>query len=200
MQLIPVHVALIHNAVLVVNVRKMCITILLLSAIPFRKAVEHSTMAFECTQCGTCCMYLGDYIRIEEQISAYEFLAECVSTGTRFTARVDRDKLALFDDRSWSDEHPSACPFLRPVNDGRIVCTIHECSPAQCGAYRCVIMRIFTPEGGEAGRVTGTRALLSEDRELNAVWDDARKEIPFWGNDVEDRIARFLTMRGYRVE
>jgi Fe-S-cluster containining protein len=145
-------------------------------------------------------MYLGDYIQIEEQISPHEFLAECVSTGTWFTARVDRDKLSLFDDRSWSGEHPSACPFLRPAGDGRIVCTIHECSPAQCRAYRCVIMKIFTPEGREAGRITGTRALLSEDPDLNAVWEDARKEIPFWEADVEEHIARFLKERGYRVE
>ena len=157
-------------------------------------------MAFECTQCGTCCMYLGDYIQIGEQISPYEFLAECVSTGTRFTARVDRDKRSLFDNRSWSYDHPSACPFLRPAGGGRIVCTIHECSPAQCRAYRCVIMRIFTPAGREAGRVTGTRALLSEDQDLSAVWEVARKEIPFWENDIEERIARFLNERGYRVE
>jgi hypothetical protein len=145
-------------------------------------------------------MFLGDYIRIEEQIAPYEFLAECVSTGTSFTARVDPDKHAFFDDLSWSAGHPSACPFLRPAGDGRIVCTIHACSPAQCGAYRCVIMRIFTPEGKEAGRVTGTRALLSDDRDLNEAWEEAREKIRFWDEDVEERIAHFLKERGYRVE
>lgn len=157
-------------------------------------------MAFACRQCGTCCMYLGDYIQIEERITPYEFLAECVSTGSRFTARVDPDKHALFDDISWSADHPSACPFLRPAGDGRIICTVHECSPAQCRAYRCVILKVFTPDGKEAGRVTGTRALLSDDRELNAVWEEAREKIRFWEDDVEERITRFFEEKGYRTE
>lgn len=157
-------------------------------------------MAFECRQCGTCCMFLGDYITIEEQRAPYEFLAECVSTGTQFIARVDPDKRALFDSHTWSDLHPSACPFLRPAGDGRIVCTIHECSPAQCGAYRCVIMRIFTRDGREAGRITGTRALLSEDTDLKVIWEAGRGRIRFFDDDVETQIARLLRENGYRVE
>jgi hypothetical protein len=61
-------------------------------------------------------------------------------------------------------------------------------------------MRIFTPEGREAGRIAGTLALVSDDQCLKAVWEDARKEIPFWSGNVEERVARFLKERGYRVE
>ena len=58
----------------------------------FRKLQTRLNMTFTCRECGTCCMYLGDYIVIDHQIGPFEFACESVSTGTTFTARVDEDK------------------------------------------------------------------------------------------------------------
>jgi len=141
-------------------------------------------------------MYMGDYIVIERQIGPFTFLGCSVSTGTTFLARVDADKQDLFSDRTWSVRHPSACPFLRP-SGARIVCTIHETSPAQCKAYRCVIARIRTSDGVERGYVTGTYALHSEDPLLREAWREVEGEIAVDPEDAEERIPAILARRGY---
>lgn len=156
-------------------------------------------MTFTCRQCGTCCLFLGDYIVIEQEIGPFEFQCLSVSTGTVFTARIDDDKRDIFLNISWIAEHPAACPFLRPQDD-RIVCTVHETSPYQCKAYRCIILRIFSPDGQEVGRVNGTYGLITDDSELRLVWEEGKRVIDWWAGDMEDCICRFLERRGYTVQ
>ena len=156
-------------------------------------------MAFHCRMCGTCCMYLGDYIAIERQVGPFEFECESVSTGTPFLARVDEDKREIFLDRAWLDKHPHACRFLRPRGE-HILCTIHETSPAQCKFYRCVVMRILDPRGILIGKVTGTLALHSDNQELRGIWEAALREIPERAADTEARLQKVLESHGYRVE
>lgn len=156
-------------------------------------------MVFHCKQCGTCCMYMGDYIAIERQTSEFEFECSSVSTGTPFVARVDLDKRAIFSDKSWSDEHPTACRFLRP--DGNLIrCTIHKTSPPQCKYYRCVVMRVFDRAGTLLGTVTGNLSLHSEDRELRECWEEAERTISHIAPDAETRFLLVLKGKGYRVE
>lgn len=155
-------------------------------------------MTFTCRQCGTCCMFLGDYIIIEQEVGPFEFECLSVSTGMPFTARVDDDKRELFSDKSWILDHPAACPFLRPYGD-RILCTIHETSPYQCKAYRCIILRIFTPATREVGRVNGMYGLITDDRELRLVWEEGKRVIDWWAEDVEERVCRFLQEKGYHI-
>lgn len=155
-------------------------------------------MAFVCARCGSCCMYLGDYLVIERESAPFEFACCAVSTGTEFTARIDDDKRDLFRDRSFPEANPRACPFLRP--DGpHVICTIHESCPEQCRAYRCVILRIAGREGREIGKVHGTFGLFSDDPGLRAAWDEAVHSIPLSSPDAEERLQRFLEARGYRV-
>ena len=156
-------------------------------------------MAFHCRMCGTCCMYLGDYIAIERQVGPFAFECESVSTGTPFRTRVDDDKREIFLDHAWLDEHPTACRFLRPRGE-HILCTIHGTSPVQCRFYRCVVMRIFDPRGILVGKVTGTLALHSDNKELREIWEAALREIPEWSGDTEDRMQKVLESHGYRVE
>lgn len=155
-------------------------------------------VTFTCRQCGTCCMSLGDYIIIDKQIGPYEFACESVSTGTEFTAFVDEDKREIFCDRSFPENHPHACRFLRPDGD-LLRCTIHNDSPAQCKFYRCAIMRITDPGGNVLGVVTGTLHLHSDDRMLRAVWEEAEKNIPESFSDAEERRQRYLIEHGYLV-
>jgi Fe-S-cluster containining protein len=159
-------------------------------------AGKRKIMAFTCKQCGTCCMHLGDYIVIERQDGPFEFLGCCVSTGTEFRAHIDVDKQELFLDQSWIKNYPSACPFLRPAGD-RIVCTIHEISPAQCKMYRCVIFTISSSDGNVIGRVTGTLNLQSDDPELQQAWSEIEPVVPRTSADPEEKIKMLLEERGY---
>jgi Fe-S-cluster containining protein len=157
-------------------------------------------MVFSCRQCGTCCMYMGDYITIEHRIGPFEFACESVSTGTPFIARVDEDKREIFLDTTFPDEHPAACRFLRPEGD-LIRCTIHESSPCQCKFYRCVVMKIFNKEGAPIGFVNGNLSLHSDDHDLKTAWEEARQKVtPGADNDAEMQLQHFLEGRGYRVE
>ena len=156
-------------------------------------------MVFTCRQCGTCCMYMGDYIVIEHQIGPFEFACESVSTGTPFIARVDDDKRDIFLDHSFSDVHPSACRFLRPDGD-RIRCSIHKTSPCQCKFYRCVVMRIFDSQGDLKGTVTGTLSLHSDNPVLRSVWETAERELSSEGAAREVELQQYLEASGYLVE
>ena len=49
-------------------------------------------MVFTCRQCGTCCMYLGDYIVIDHQVGPFEFACESVSTGTALSPGLMKTK------------------------------------------------------------------------------------------------------------
>ena len=80
-------------------------------------------MVFNCRQCGSCCMFLGDYIVIERQTGPFTFECESVSTGTPFTAEVDEDKRTIFSDFTFP-EQPSGClPFPPP---GRGPSPLHD--------------------------------------------------------------------------
>jgi len=155
-------------------------------------------MGFTCRQCGTCCMYLGDYIVIEHQSGPFEYHCSSVSTGTPFIARIDENKRTLFGDHTWIDEHPASCPFLRPKGDLR-VCTIHEMSPPQCKAYRCVVFRILAPDGRQIGTITGTLNLHTEDPNLLQIWEEHERTIFHTEPETEEQIARFFESRGYRM-
>lgn len=156
-------------------------------------------MVFSCRQCGTCCMYLGDYIVIEEQRGPFTFSCESVSTGTPFTAEVDEDKREIFTDHTFPDKYPHACRFLRPDGD-LLRCTIHRDSPAQCKFYRCVAMRVSDIQGRSLGYVTGALALHSEDRALRSIWEDVERMRPPSDEQAEPWIAAFLREKGYCIE
>jgi hypothetical protein len=145
-------------------------------------------------------MYLGDYIAIDQQVGPYSFICSCVSTGTEFKAEVDADKRKWFDDMTFPDQNHSACRFLRPLGHGRIGCTIHKDSPAQCKYYRCVIIRILDSSGTEIGTVTGTHALHSEDHLLRTLWDEKISVfISGDSQDIEVLIFQELQRAGYKV-
>ena len=156
-------------------------------------------MGFVCRQCGQCCMHMGDYIVIERQTGPFEFDACSVSTGTGFLARVDEDKRKLFLDREWIDRHPSACPFLRPGGD-LFFCCIHETSPAQCKAYRCVVFRIRSPDGKPAGFITGTLALHTNDPALREAWKAVEEVMGKDPGLAEREIPAVLGRKGYMCD
>ncbi|NLV28109.1 MAG: hypothetical protein GXY48_13250 [Methanomicrobiales archaeon] len=156
-------------------------------------------MVFTCTQCGQCCMYLGDYLVIDEQTGPYSYACSCVSTNTSFQAVVDEDKRDIFDNRDFSVLHPHACPFLRPAGDDRIVCTIHSTSPAQCKIYRCIAVRIYSGDS-MVGYITGMGALHTEDPGLRALYESCLSRLPQGEQNRDGWLSRFFEDHGYRTK
>ncbi len=141
---------------------------------------------------------MGECISIDKILGDNEFLCSSVATGTPFIARIDEDKRHLFDDSSWIGKHPEACPFLRPSGE-RILCTIHETSPAQCKAYRCAVRWIYGQKGHLIGTMTGTLALHTEDAVLKRVWEGVDRAIPRHDPDAEEKRSLLLEKEGYFV-
>lgn len=156
-------------------------------------------MSFDCRQCGSCCMFLGDYIVIGRRTGPFSFECESVSTGTPFTAEVDEDKRGIFSDYSFPEDHPHACRFLRPDGD-LLRCTIHRDSPPQCKFYRCVVMRVRSSAGDLIGTVRGTLDLHSDDPGLRCVWEEILRKRPKNDTEAEPWILAFLREKGYLVE
>jgi len=144
-------------------------------------------------------MYMGDYLVIEHQIGPFEFACESVSTGTLFIARIDDDKHEIFLDRTFQDQHPTACRFLRPDGD-LVICVIHETSPCQCKHYRCEVMRIFNSRGDRIGTVTGNLSLHSNNPGLRSAWEEAERKISYRSDDAEILLQKYLEDKGYHVE
>lgn len=144
-------------------------------------------------------MYLGDYIAIDNQTGPYSFACSCVSTNTPFLAVVDEDKREIFDSHEFSHAHSHACPFLRPAGDNRIVCTIHDTSPAQCKIYRCASVKIFDGKN-KVGYITGMGALHSDDPALRALYESCASHLPESGQKRDAWLARYFEERGYRTE
>jgi len=78
-------------------------------------------------------------------------------------------------------------------------CIIHDTTPDQCKAFRCIIFRIFTKEGVEIGRVTGARVLHSDDKDLRETWDEGLAKINWSGIDMEKLMVEYLSEKGYTI-
>jgi len=159
--------------------------------------------AFECTLCGKCCMHAGgELIEIEKRLTSRDYLCRQKIVGGTFRARVEERFLDVFRDTAENDAHPSWCPFLRGLPEkGKYVCTIHDSRPLVCRSYVCCAMRIFGPDGREAGKVKGRRSLDTEDAALRRCWEDSVVPLTT-DDDIAWRIevAGILGRAGYRVE
>ncbi|MDV4342616.1 YkgJ family cysteine cluster protein [Methanoculleus sp. YWC-01] len=160
--------------------------------------------AFECTLCGKCCMNAGgQLIEIEKRLTSRDYLCRQKVVGGTFRARVEERFLDAFRDTAENDAHPSWCPFLRglPGEEGKYICTIHDSRPLICRSYVCCAMRIFAPDGREAGKVKGRRSLDTEDAVLRRCWEES--VVPLGTDDDlvwRSEVAGILGRAGYRVE
>jgi len=136
-------------------------------------------------------MSLGRHIRIERSISSAHHYCRVAVTGELVPVSV----LSKFRDLFSSGERdPSWCPFLRKDDAGLFTCTIHETRPRLCREFRCRTMLIYDRDGREAGCVKGRRSLVTDDPELESVW----QKVPAGGDDAA--IKETLREHGYRVE
>ena len=157
---------------------------------------------FQCTRCGKCCMNFGRYVTIERTLGPGDFFCRFQITGELFRAHLEPAFRDLFGTKGEAAARPEWCAFLRKDPEGKgFVCTIHATRPPFCRTFRCYTLKIFTPEGREAGKVGGNRALLSSDADLTRLWRDrvhpiGEKDEDRWRERVRDTLSK----EGYRVE
>jgi hypothetical protein len=114
---------------------------------------------------------------------------------------VDPDKIHLLDDRSIFDREPEACPFLRddPAHQ-RVLCIVHATRPDICREFQCWRLLILDRHGQQAGRVMGSRHLVSEDPVLSVIWEEQVSQIPEPEDTSWDlQVERVLAGAGYSV-
>ena len=64
---------------------------------------------FECTQCGLCCLGIGEIVRMDRQISKYGFYVKNEVVGETKAVLITPEYRDLFDnDHSVQEEHKAA--------------------------------------------------------------------------------------------
>jgi Putative zinc- or iron-chelating domain len=158
-------------------------------------------VTFRCRICGECCSHLGLVHAIREEHRDHEYSLVNRYTGHVTRVTVDLDKIHLLDERSIFEREPEACPFLRddPANH-RVCCIVHATRPDICRDFQCWRLLILDRQGRQAGRVMGSRHLVSEDPDLTTVWEHRVREISEPDDSSWDiHVEQILAGAGYRV-
>jgi len=158
-------------------------------------------VTFRCRICGECCSHLGLVHAIREEHGNYEFSLMNRYTGDVTRVTVDPDKIHLLDNRSIFERVPEACPFLRddPAHQ-RVCCIVHATRPDICREFQCWRLLILDRQGRQAGRVMGSRHLVSEDPVLSVIWEEQASQITEPDDTSWDlQVERVLAGAGYSV-
>lgn len=151
---------------------------------------------FECTQCGLCCLGIGEIVRMDRQISKYGFYVKNEVVGETKAVLITPEYRELFDtDHSIQEEHTTACFFVRRRPDGKYVCTIHPGRLFICRDYHCCAARI-SKNGEEVGRVKGKVSLVTRDETLKEIWREGVQKQP---DKSREEITALLRGQGYSV-
>ncbi len=151
---------------------------------------------FECTQCGLCCLGIGEIVRMDKQLSRYGIVVRNEVVRDTRQALITPEYRELFErDHSVQEEHPSACFFVRRRADGKYVCTIHPYRLYICHDYHCCAARIYR-DGSECGRVKGKVSLVSSDEQLCTIW---RECVQMQADMSHDQIEAMLKTHGYSI-
>lgn len=125
---------------------------------------------FECSQCGLCCLGIGEIVRMDRKISEYRYTVINEVVREEREAEITPEYREIFDnDKSIQKEHPAACFFVRKRADGKYVCTIHPYRLFICKDYCCCRARIYK-SGAEAGKVKGLYTIITKDENLKKLW------------------------------
>ncbi|MDO5846597.1 MAG: YkgJ family cysteine cluster protein [Methanocorpusculum sp.] len=151
---------------------------------------------FECTQCGLCCLGIGEIVCMDNQLSRYGFVVKNEVVREMKQALITPEYRDIFEnDHSVQKENPSACFFVRRRSDGKYVCTIHPYRLFICRDYHCCAARIFT-EGKEAGRVKGRVSLVTKDSVLADIWREGVQKHP---DPSHEYIDGLMKKHGYTI-
>lgn len=145
-------------------------------------------------------MGMGRYVKIKGSMGPKYICVHELSKETVY-ATVEKPYRDTFDPDE-RDTPPEWCPFLQKgEREGTWVCIIHATRPRFCRDFVCAVMRIYTREGAEAGRVSEKFSLISADERLNALWKE-RIDPLIAGNDPEwkAQAAEIIASEGYRLE
>ena len=144
---------------------------------------------------------MGTVHEIKEQKDVYEFVLRNRYTGELTSVRVDEDKIHLFSDDLTRQLLPEACPFFRlGTASGEAYCTVHLTRPEICGDFGCWKFLIQDHAGDVIGRVFPPRMLVSQNTELNAIWERQVSRVTCDSNQIWDRqMKTILTGAGYKV-
>lgn len=151
---------------------------------------------FECTQCGLCCLGIGEIVTMKDQISRYGFRVKNEVVGETNAVLITPEYRELFDsDKSIQNEHSSACFFVRKRSDGKYVCTIHPGRLLICKDYHCCTARI-SKNGEEVARVKGRVSIVTKDEHLKEIWLEGVQKHP---SPERKYIDELLKSQGYSV-
>ena len=156
---------------------------------------------FVCTFCGRCCMGMGRYVKITGIMGEGRYAARHDLSKESFFATLDRNFRGKSNPLN-RNTPPEWCPFLAKADDeGNYLCSIHDTAPSFCKNFKCCTCRIFKSDGNPVGMVKGRSTLVTDDSELEKLWDGAVNAA--LNLDLEEqkvKIAEILKDSGYKVD
>lgn len=155
---------------------------------------------FVCTLCGRCCMGMGRYVKITGTMGAGRYAARHELSNEFFYATVDRNLRGKFDPLN-RDTPEEWCPFLADKDEeGNYYCSVFDSAPSFCKNYKCCTCRIFGSDGSPAGTVRGRSTIVTDDKELEKLWDSAVNSVLDLDlKEQKHKIADILKDSGYEV-
>jgi uncharacterized protein len=149
--------------------------------------------------CGDCCSTMGEVITILEKTGETEFRIGYSTTLEERIVTLDPDKQVLFFIKNAMST--MACPFLREIAPGRVICTVHSSRPELCRQYSCFRILILDANGKFMGRVIDkTRYFTTMDPHIREIWQRECQPLEIREDTVwEEEVGMIFTRAGYRV-
>ncbi len=145
-------------------------------------------------------MGMGRYIKIKNTMGGGRYAAHHELSDEFFYPVIDRRFRNEFDPLN-RDTPEEWCPFLMDINDeGNHLCSVYQSAPPFCRDLKCCTCRIFDREGEPAGIVRGRCTIVTEDKDLEKLWEFAVDSALNLGLDEQkQKIAEILGASYYNV-
>jgi Fe-S-cluster containining protein len=143
---------------------------------------------------------MGEVIEIREQTGPSAFRIGFTVTGEEREVKIDPEREALWS-RQGMKRRTLACPFLRELETGAVICTVHRSRPDLCRQYSCFRILVLDGEGKKIGRVVdGTRYFDSGNAGLKEIWDQDCAGLDITDEDGwEEAVENRVVSAGYRI-
>jgi uncharacterized protein len=162
---------------------------------------RQGSVKFSCTRCGKCCISLGKHIRIERKAGPRDYYCRDMISGNLSAVHIDSPYVPFFLEKSVDNAgEENQCPFLVLMPEG-YACAVYPTRPLICREFQCCRMRIFSPDGLVAGTIKGRRSLVTNNRQIQDLWDNRIKTVELENDGQWDMLVkRILEDEGFTVE
>jgi uncharacterized protein len=152
---------------------------------PGNHKLNLAMVKFNCNGCGRCCVSIGDFIKVERQVTRHDYFCRYGLTNELFHVHVlpeyadeFADKLSEMENNG-KDTPQKGCVFMHRKSDNPgFLCIIYPDRPTICKEFLCYRMLIKDRTGKCLGKLVGINELMTHDEVLEAIWKENIAHLP----------------------